>query len=188
VDVNNLTIAEKWDYIYLSLGIKDFMDFLTSSDLQNSLLPIKIFLIIFIILFFFLMMYFYINSSYIKYHFSSNVSDLLKKSNYETASTDNRWTRIINKIKSGNEKDYKLAIIEADDLLQEVLRERGYKGEEFEDLINEVERKLLPNYEDILKDHDIRNEIVYNLNYKLGVEDANKILNDYDSAIKNLSV
>lgn len=188
MDVNSLTTAEKWDYIFSSLGIKDFMDFLMSSDIQNDLLPLKIFFIIFTLIFLFFTIYFYINSSYVKYKFGSNVSDLLSESNPDASSNDSRWRKIIKKAQSGSEKDYKLAIIEADDLVQEVMKEAGYKGEDFDELIENVERKLLPNYDDLLKDHEIRNEIVYNLEYKLDLEEAKKILEDYESAIKNLSV
>ncbi len=188
MDISHLTTAEKWDYIYSSLGIKDFMDFLVSSDLQNSLLPLKIFFIIFTILFFCLTIYFYINSSYIKYQFSRNVSDLFSESNAEISSIDSHLRRIIKKTESGSEKDYKLSIVEADDLLQEVLREGGYKGEDFEDLVNKIGKKIMPNYEDILQDHEIRNEIVYNLDYNLDLQKAKKILDDYDSAIKNVAI
>lgn len=183
-----MTTSEKWDYVFASLGIKEFVDFLTSSELQMSLLPLKIFFIIFTILFFCLVMYFYINSSYIKYQFSRNVSELFAGKDRELASTNNRWIKIISKTKSGLEQDYKIAIVQADDFLKDVLKERGYKTDDFDDLIKIIDKKLMPNYEKILEAHEIRDSVVFDLDYKLDVEKAKNILDEYESAIKNLAV
>lgn len=188
MDISHLTTAEKWEYIYSALGIKDFMDYFTSSDLQNSLLPIKIFCIIFTLLFLYFVIYFYIKSSYIRYHYSQNVTDLVSaQANGPTGQLNSRLRSLIEKAESSNEKDLKYTIIQADDLLQDVLKQRGYKGEDFNDLINQVEESIISNREEIIRDHEIRNEIVYNLDYKLDLKEAKKILTDYDSAIRNLS-
>ncbi|OGZ62331.1 MAG: hypothetical protein A2639_00790 [Candidatus Staskawiczbacteria bacterium RIFCSPHIGHO2_01_FULL_34_27] len=188
MDISNLTTAEKWDYIYGALGISDFMNFWTSSDLQNSLLPIKILFIIFIILFLYFVIYFYVKSSYIRYHYMQNLSELVSGQAQGSSQLNSRLKDLIDKAESINEKDLKYTIIQADDLLQDILKQRGYKGDDFNELINQAEGSVLENKDEIIRDHEIRNEIVYNLDYKLNVQEAKKILIDYDNAIRNLSI
>lgn len=187
MDASSLSTAEKWDYIYSSLGITDFMNFL-NSELQYSLLPLKIFFILFSILFFCLVVYFYINSSYLKYRFTRNVSELISGQEAGLSKINAQWIKIIKKTESGGEQNFKLAIVQADDLMLQTLKDRGFQGKDFEELIANVDKKIIPNYEDILEAHEIRNNIVYDLDYKLDLERAKKMLNDYQDAIRNIAV
>ena len=90
------------------------------------------------------------------------------------------------KIKTGSEKEYKIAIVEADDFLREELEDADYEGETVEELIEAAGRRIMPNFKDILEDHKIRNFIVHDVDYKLDVSLAKKILADYEKAIKNV--
>lgn len=188
MDISHLTTAEKWDYIYSSLGIKDLMDFLASSQLQYELLPLKIFFIMFTLLFFALVMYLYTHSSYIKYHYMQNVSEILSGQAGGSGDIGIRWKKLIKRTESGNEKDFKLAIVEADEFLHQMLEERGYEGGSFEAMVKSVGTKIMPNVQEVLNAHEVRNSIVYDLNYKLDIEKAKKILDEYEKTIENLAV
>ena len=100
--------------------------------------------------------------------------------------TGSRWKKIVKKTSSGQEADYKLAIVEADDFFNQVLLEKGFKGESFEELI-QAARKVILNTEDITAAHNLRNSVVYDPDYKLDSEDAKKVLLDYEDAIKTIS-
>ena len=133
-------------------------------------------------------MYFYFNSTYIQYQFLQDLTEFFSWQAYGLRSVNKRWKKISDQVASGLEQDYKLTITEADDLLYQILEEKGYEGETFEDLINGAGKKMLPNFDDILFAHGVRNSIVYDPNYKLDSEVAKKMLSDYESAIKNLAV
>lgn len=177
-----------WEYIYNYLGITDFINFISSSDIQNALLPIKIVFILFTVFFFCAVMYFYVNSSYIKYQFLQDTSEFLYWQPYELKGVNKRWKNIIKRIESGLESDYKLAIIEADDLLRQSFENRGYEGETFEELANKADKRIMPNFNDILEAHAVRNSVVYNSDYKLDLQEAKKILSEYEKAIKSISI
>jgi len=143
--------------------------------------------ICFTIFFFCAIIYFYINSSYIYYHFLQGFTDFISLRPSGVRDINRRWKKIIKRIEAGSENGYKLAITEADDFLNQILEEKGSEGETFEELVNSS-KKIIPNFEDVLSAHIIRNSIVHNPDYKLDSENAKKILSDYESAIKNISV
>ncbi len=176
-----------WETIYNFLGISDFIAFISSPAIQDALFPVKLVFILFTVFFFCAVIYFYLNSSYIKYQFLQDVTEFFSWQAYGLRSIDRQWKDIIRKTDSGNEKDFKLALIEADDFLYEVLEERETNGETFEELLNSAGKRMLPNFQDIIDAHKVRDLIVFNPDYKLDIENAKKILANYENAIKNIS-
>ncbi len=177
-----------WEQIYDLLGIKDFIYFISSPSIQDQLLGIKLAFIAFTIFFFCAVIYFYLNSSYLHYKFLQDTAEFISWQPYGLAEANKRWKKITKKLATGNENDYKLAIIEADEYLHLTLENAGYKGETFEELVKDAGTRLLPNYEDILDAHVVRSSIVYNPGYSLDIEKAKKILANYEAAVKNISI
>ena len=177
-----------WETIYNFFGIKDFIYFISSPGIQDMLFPIKLVFILFTAFFLCAVIYFYINSSYLKYQFLQDVTEFFSWRAYGLREIDKRLKKIIKKAELGSETEYKLAIIEADDFLRQVLEEADYKGETFEELVNGAGRKILPNIEDILEAHNIRNSMIHDVNYKLDLKIAKKVLSDYEKAIKGAYV
>ena len=177
-----------WEQIYDFFGIREFIYFVSSPSIQAELLPVKIVFILFSVLFLFCVFYLYSESSYIKYQFLQDVIEFFSWKAYGLREIEKRWARIMKGVKSGTENEYKLAVIEADDFLYETLEEAGYKGETFDELIARVNPKMLPNFDDLVSAHSERNSIVYDPNYRLDPEKGKKILSNYESAIKALSL
>ena len=174
-----------WDSVYESLGIKDFISFISSPDIQSELLPVKVVFILFTILFLWAIIYFYINSSYIYYHYLQGFGEFVSSQPRGAYEINKRWKKILKRTENNSESGYKLAVVEADDLLHQVLEEKGFKGETFEELVNSS-KKTIPNVEDVLSDHVIRNSIVHDSDYKLDIEIAKRILDNYEKAIKKV--
>jgi len=187
-DITTLTTAEKWNYVYQFFGIKNFMDMAASPELQSRLLPLKIVFIIFTLLFLFYVLYFYMNSSYLRYQFMQDVSEFFSWQAYGLKEINKRWKRITKKVEGGSEQELKLAVIDADDLLYQIMDEKGYEGETFEQLLEGVGRKIVANQEEVLYAHKLRNSIVYDVDYKLDVKIAQKALTDYENAIKSIAI
>ena len=92
------------------------------------------------------------------------------------------------RIESGVESDYKLSIIDADDFLADILDERGYDGDNFEESINKATKLISPILSEVLKVHEIRNSIVYNPDFKISADQAKKVLETYESAAKSIGL
>ncbi|MBU4274894.1 hypothetical protein KKE19_03745 [Patescibacteria group bacterium] len=166
--------------------IKELINLIKSPGIQEELLPAKIVLIFFSIVFFVAVVYLMFTSSYLKYQF---VVDLRSFFDWQPAGVQKiirRWKKIQKRIATGSESEYKLAVIEADDLFRGVLEEKGFKGKTFEEIIGQVEKIAMPNMDEVLEAHKIRNSIVYDPNYKLDSDRAKQLLDIYERGIKNV--
>ena len=177
-----------WIDFYNLLGIKDFIFFISSPVLQDYLFPVKLVFAAFGMFFLAMIIYFMITSSWLKYKFLEDTTEFFSWQSYGSREMSKKWDRIKKRVESGTDSDYKLAIIDADDLLGEVLDSRGYDSEDFKTSIEKASRLLTTGTDEVLSAHEIRNSIVYNPDFKVSTDQAKKILDVYESTIKNIGV
>ncbi len=177
-----------WDQLYNLLGIKDFIYFISSSQIQDMLFPVKLIFVFFAMFFLAGVIYFMINSTWLQYKFLEDVTEFFSWQSYGQREMSKIWAKIKKRAESGSEADYKLAIIDADDFLAEVLDERGYEGKDFKETITKAERLIPAIINDVLLAHEARNSIVYNPDYKITAEQAKKILDTYESAVNSIGL
>ena len=177
-----------WIWLYNQLGITDFIYFISSPQLQDYLFPVKLIFVTCGMFFLAFVIYFMINSSWLQYKFLEDVSEFFSWQSYGSRQMSKRWAKIKKRIESGSEADYKLAVIEADDFLAEVLDDRGYEGKDFKEAVTKAEKMIAPILNEVLQAHEIRNSIVFNPDFKLSAEQAKKILGVYESAINNIGI
>jgi len=177
---------QSWEQLYKLLGASEVIHFISSANIQRSLLPIKVVFIFFGFFFLGAVIYFYIRSSYMKYQFLQDTVEFLSWQPYGLRQINKQWRKIMQIIGAGSEKEYKLAVVQADDLLYKTLEERGYEGESFEQLLKNAREKIIPIFSNILSAHSVRNSIIYEPDYKLDIETAKKIMDLYEKAIKNI--
>ena len=177
-----------WESIYNFFGIKDFIYFISSPDIQDVLFPVKIVFITFAMFFLAVVIYFMLNSSWMQYKFLEDVTEFFSWQAYGMRVINKRWNKIKKRAELGSESEYKLAIIEADDFLSEILDQRGYEGKDFQEIIEKAGRSVLLNMDEVIKAHEIRNSIVYDPEYKLDQEQAKKLLSVYESAVNNIGI
>ncbi|MEK7061821.1 MAG: hypothetical protein AAB957_01020 [Patescibacteria group bacterium] len=175
-----------WESIYNLFGIKDFIYFISSPVLQDMLFPVKLIFIFFTIFFLSAIVYFMANSSYLKYKFLEDITEFISYQAYGIREIANRWKKIKKRIENGAESEYKLALIEADDFLNEMLEDRGFTGKNFEELVNNAGKIVLPNLDEILSAHEVRNSIVYDPDYKIDIDRVKEVLSIYEATTKNI--
>ncbi len=123
-----------------------------------------------------------------QYQFLQDTTEFLSWRPYGLGEVNKRWNKILNHVRSGTESEYKLAVIEADDLLFRILDDKGFEGESFEEMIEVAARKTKVDFTYVLDGHRIRNAIVYDINYSLNPEVAQGVLNQFEKVIKNLAL
>jgi hypothetical protein len=176
----------EWIDIYNFFGINDFVYFISSPQLQDMLFPVRVVFVFFAMFFLAFVIYFMINSSWLQYKFLEDVTEFFSWQAYGSRQISKQWERIKRKSESGVESDYKLAIIDADDLLAEVLDSRGFEGKDFQETLKKAGKMIAANYNEILSAHETRNSIVYNPDFKISADQAKKVLDVYYSAINNI--
>jgi len=177
-----------WEELYNLLGIREFIYFISSSTIQDTLLPVKLVCVFFTLFFLAGVIYFMLNSSWLQYKFLEDATEFFSWQAYGLKQIEKRWNKIKGRIESGSEAEYKLAIIEAEDYLNEILDERGYEGKDFTESIQSASRLISSILGEILSAHEVRNAIVYNPDYKISPEQAKKVLGIYESAINSIGL
>jgi len=177
-----------WETVYNFFGIKDFIYFISSPQLQDSLFSVRIVFIFCAAIFLVFVIYFMLNSSWLQYKFLEDTSEFFHWQAYEVKQANRQWSKIKKRIESGIESDYKIAIIDADDLLVEALDRRGYEGKDFKEVVDKASKIIADDLKDVLDAHEIRNSIVYNPDFKISADEVKRILAIYESAVKNIGV
>ncbi len=75
--------------------------------------------------------------------------------------TQLRWSRILEQARSGNEHSWRLAILEADIMLSNLLDVNGYKGETMAEKMKQVDRADFNSIDAAWEAHNLRNKIAH---------------------------
>ena len=177
-----------WENLYSYLHITDFIYYISDPQLQEILFPVKLVFVAFTMFFLIAVIYFMMNSSWLQYKFLEDVTEFFSWQSYGLRQIAKRWEKIKKRLDSGSESEYKLAIIEAEDFLIEVMEDRGYEGKDFNEALEKAGRLLSPVLKDVISAHEVRNSIVYNPDYKLDANLANRVLGIFESAINTIGI
>jgi len=92
-----------------------------------------------------------------------------------------RWERILAHINSENESDWRLAILEADMILEEMLTSMGYHGETIAEQLQGIEKSDFQSLDEAWEAHKIRNKIAHEgMNYNLLRREARHTISLYE--------
>ena len=98
------------------------------------------------------------------------------------------WNKILKRLDTGMESEYKLALIEADDMLDTSLKRMGYMGNTLEERLGKLTSATIENIDDIYQAHEIRNTIVHNPDYRLSLDEVRSTLDIYQRAFNSLQI
>ncbi|MEK7510127.1 MAG: hypothetical protein AAB567_01035 [Patescibacteria group bacterium] len=99
-----------------------------------------------------------------------------------------RWREIVRRVETGNETQYKLAVMEANTLLDDALKKLNIRGETLDDRLGNLSPMMVPNLADLQEVQRIRNNIVYDPSYRLSLLEAKKLLERYEIAFRALDL
>jgi len=96
------------------------------------------------------------------------------------------WSAVLKKLESGEESNLKLAIIEADKILDNILKKSGYKGDNMGERLKQITSAQIANIDAIWQAHKIRNNIVHDPDFRLTRQDAENAVKIYQRALEDL--
>ena len=167
---------------------KNIVDFILEPEFTGVLLLIKTIFIIFSLLLTGAIALLFLRASWFKWFFWQDFIETFTKRPYGAKQSFKEWTKIQKRCESGKEDDYKLALIEADALLENVFKTMGYKGESMADYLNQLDSSVLPGIDQVREAHQMRNNIVHDPDYKLNPEIGRKTFGVYEQAFRDLEV
>lgn len=98
------------------------------------------------------------------------------------------WEQIRKRISSPVQQEWKIAVLEADTILNEILKMAGYLGISLDKKLEILTKENLSNLEEIKKAHLISNQIMKDPGMELKKEDAIIALKSYKKAFVELNL
>lgn len=89
------------------------------------------------------------------------------------------WNKIEARLSTGDYSQYKLAIIEADNLIDGIFKSMGLKGNDMIERMKTLNPEQLEAEEDLEKAHKIRNQIINDPSFNVEKEEAKANLDIY---------
>ncbi len=91
-----------------------------------------------------------------------------------------RWTRVEEYMTSLNPSDWKVAILEADNILDNIVERMGYQGGTLGERMKKISASDFPYLEEAWEAHKIRNAVAHKgTDYALSRSDAEHVINIY---------
>ena len=170
------------------LEFENLISFVISPSIQGSLLVVKIVFIFFSLFFLGGTIYFLFHTTWLKRILLQDLVEILTYRPYWIRKITRVWRKIIKRLETGLESEYKLAVIEADSLLNDTLKRMGYFGESLGERLEKLTKATLPNIEQVWEAHKTRNNIIHDPDYRLALDQAKGALAIYEQALRNLQM
>jgi len=99
-----------------------------------------------------------------------------------------KWLKIKGRLESQNESEYKVAIIEADDLIGDLIKRLKFAGETTGERLDNIPPGQLDHVSDLQAAHQTRNRIIHEENFQFSHEEAQKTLELYEKFLDYFEV
>ncbi len=99
-----------------------------------------------------------------------------------------RWNSAVAKLAINSPEAAKMAIIEADNLVNNALKELGFAGEDLADRLANLELEDLEHDEEVFVAHRLRKELTDTPGFVVSVEDGKRAVAAYEAFLKELGL
>jgi len=114
------------------------------------------------------------------------IDDVILKSDVSKKRMEKSWEDVERHFFSGDDNGLKIAVIKADTLLDEALREAGIFGKDLGGRLKRITPAELPGLENVWEAHKLRNRIAHETNFVLKRDLAERALTVYEEALTHL--
>jgi hypothetical protein len=154
-------------------------------EVQNYVLLFKIIFSIYGVLFFLFSIYFFKRVSWPKGAFLIDLKEFFTFKPYRTKIYEKKWKKIVEKGESEIEAERKLAILEADSILEDYLKSEKYIDKSLEQELEKIPEDILKEKEEVKKAREIKKSILEDPSFELSLEKTREILEIYKKILKN---
>jgi hypothetical protein len=107
---------------------------------------------------------------------------------YGTGGLTGKWKNVVKRLETASEEEYKLAVLEADGMLDQALKRMNFAGDTLTDRLQKVSTGIIANLSEVRQANTIRNNIVHDPNYRLTLSEARRIIEVYETAFMGLDL
>lgn len=168
------------DFLY------SFIEFWKTPTGKATFFSVKYFLIFLSFFFLFWIIFLLIKSAYLWN--MELYKEALKMGALSKGGLPKKWREILLKTESREEASHKLAIIEADVLLDDVLRKMGYSGATMTEKLEKITVNQLKTINELKEVHRVRNNILHDPDFKLSPQRAKEVIELYEKVLKEMDI
>ncbi len=119
----------------------------------------------------------------IEYYF-----DILGAKNISKRRTLKAWKQIQKRLKAGEANQLKLAILECDRILHEILKMAGYQGRNLDEIFEQITEAQISNIKEIRQVHKLRHRIANEPDFILNQNEAIMAVEIYKKTFQELGL
>ncbi|MFH1841529.1 MAG: hypothetical protein ABH800_02090 [Candidatus Nealsonbacteria bacterium] len=168
--------------------IDKVITFLVSPEIQEKIFPIKVAFLAISAIFIVVTIVLVFKTKWFQWYAGEVFTEFFSFRPFGKKKITKTWIKITKRLEAGSESEYKLAVIEADDMMENSLKKMGYAGQTVEEKLQNLTSVILPNIEEVKEAHRIRNNIVHDPDYRLSLEEAKKTLDAYGKAFDSFQI
>lgn len=117
------------------------------------------------------------------------INHALAKDKETDRSQNPRWKYILTLVESPNDSDWRIAIIEADSLLEESFKEKNLIGDTMSELLEDAKSNGYPSIQSAWDAHIVRNKIAHEgQEFSLTQIEARRVIKLYQNIFEDLGV
>ncbi len=163
--------------------------FFQSETFQNIIAILKPTCFVSIFISLFVIIWALIKGPWIYWHISADLSDFLHGGPISQETVfQKKWKKIKKRLSSHSESNWKLAIIEAEEIVEEALSKMGYKGDGIREKLKEVNSAVIPQLSNLISGYDIFINIIADKSYQIKQEEAIKIISNFEEFLKSVEM
>ena len=181
-----MTFVETIHNFLSGLTPEKIIQFLINPQFSGWLLVIKIIFIVLSLIFLGVIIFALVRTKWLGRMIIWDLQEFFSYRPFVLRKTEKEWRKIKARLDTELESENKLAIIEADKIMDDVLSQMGFEGTNLSDRLEKLSADYLPNIEEVREVRKIRNNIIHDPTYKLSAEETKKVLLVYEKALTDL--
>lgn len=97
---------------------------------------------------------------------------------------EKKWEGVMRRLQSGNVSQYKVAILEADSIVDEILGRIGHGGENMAERLEQMKTGQLDYQDELIAAHKVRNRIIHDESFLVDEDLAKKTVAIYERFLR----
>jgi len=172
----------------MTINLDTIISYLLSPEVQQKLLWVRLGFFAVSVLLVLAIVILILKTHYLQWLFVQDFWEFFTFRPFGAKRITRIWNKIQRRLDAGLESEYKMAVIEADDMLDVSLKRMGYMGSNLEERLGKLTSATLENIEEVYTAHKVRNNIVHNPDYRLSLDEARATLDIYEKAFNSLQI
>jgi len=162
------------------------LDAILFPPMTGWLLAAKIFFILISVSIIAFIIFVWITTPWLKRLILWDIKEFFTFRPYQIRKIDKDWMKILQRLESDLETEYKLSVIEADLLLNDVMKRLGYEGKTLSEKIDKVKPGVFVDLQSLKSADQIYQNLIYDTSYELTRVQAKKAVAIFEKALSDL--